>query len=335
MKYLAGLKKVTALLAEGAPPLVSLQAILETAADFAIGKGGELCIPPDQLNAIVESGNEPINKITLGDSARIVTSGLAMENAVKCKQDGDPVAFEDGSHVILSLSCGTLTVYEPKLDASSYTDQILGLKILADLADEVINKSVEISEIARQLGSKDKTNHQLLQRNMTLRELAMFDDLTGLFNKRFFDHCLESELTRFRKCGQPFGMALVVLDYLEDIRNRLGYAIGDAAVYHIGRIAGQHVRAEDILAFCSPGKFVILFPDTNLQGSFELAEHVRTAIDGSPLIFENGELHVSVSASVAEVAKGREKNADELVRTLEEALSADADKDHNRVVAVN
>lgn len=334
MNYLAGLKKITALIAEEAEPLAALQSVLDTAVEYAKGSDAELCIPPDRLAALESKERQAPTQKTLGSRSRIVTSDAALQNALMFKQEGGPVAFEEDSHVVLAISCGTMTVYKPKMDTSAYTDQILGLKILADLADGLIQRSFAAASADRMVGAKSRENQQLIQRNMTLRELAMFDDLTGLYNRRFFNYCLEAELSRLHRFGRPFGIALFVLDYLENIISRLGHAVGDAALYHAGKTAGENIRSGDVLARWARESYIALFPETNLSGSFELADRIRADVDRRPVMFENGELHISVSAGVLEVADGFEKTANDIIRSLEEALARPSNPDHNRIVSV-
>jgi diguanylate cyclase (GGDEF)-like protein len=112
-----------------------------------------------------------------------------------------------------------------------------------------------------------------------IREQAITDGLTGLYNRRHFDQCLSSEVVRSLRLKQPFTLISLDLDHLKFINDTYGHPAGDLAILHIGKILRENARSVDIAARCGGEEFSIILPGIGTEGGMIAAERLRTAIE--------------------------------------------------------
>lgn len=140
------------------------------------------------------------------------------------------------------------------------------------------------------------------------------DALTGLANRKAFDERINAELGRKRRYGHSFSLAMIELDGLENINDRLGQAAGDEVLREISTILRNHTRVIDACFRLSSDEFAIVMPGTSLEGANILAERFRVHIAEAKL---NG---VTASFGVIEAI---EETPEELVLRANTALEAD------------
>jgi diguanylate cyclase (GGDEF)-like protein len=98
----------------------------------------------------------------------------------------------------------------------------------------------------------------------TLYRLAMFDPLTGLYNRRFAEPCIEAEVLRSRRNGTPLTLLLLDLDEFKQINDRHGHPAGDAALRAVGERLKKAVRGSDLAARLGGDEFLLLLPECDL-----------------------------------------------------------------------
>ncbi|OGI03999.1 MAG: hypothetical protein A2104_08400 [Candidatus Melainabacteria bacterium GWF2_32_7] len=116
-----------------------------------------------------------------------------------------------------------------------------------------------------------------------IREQAITDGLTGLYNRRHFDQCLSSEVDRATRLKQPFTLVILDLDHLKFINDTYGHPAGDAAICHIGKVLKQNARSVDIPARYGGEEFAVILPGIDVEGGKIAAERLRSAIESVPV----------------------------------------------------
>jgi diguanylate cyclase (GGDEF)-like protein len=152
-------------------------------------------------------------------------------------------------------------------------------------------------------------NDSLQQANEVLNQLSITDGLTKLHNHRFFQDHLTREIRRVDRTGEPLSILLLDIDDFKRLNDRLGHAAGDEILTRIAQILLDGVRASDLCARYGGEEFVILAPNTAVQGAYELAEKLRTAIAESSFIVDDSlrPLRATVSVGVAAFAGNRKR----------------------------
>ena len=167
-----------------------------------------------------------------------------------------------------------------------------------------------------------RMNQDLMKKNMLLRERTMVDELTGLFNRRYFERSLVYDIERFRRYHRPFGVVLFDVDFFKKINDTYGHSIGDAALRHLSLLARETIRSADMVARYGGEEFVLLLPETTVEGAFILAERLRKKVASTPFATDKGELWVNISLGVFAVEGDFQGDAEEVMRIVDNALYA-------------
>ncbi|HIU63542.1 MAG TPA: GGDEF domain-containing protein [Candidatus Avacidaminococcus intestinavium] len=111
-----------------------------------------------------------------------------------------------------------------------------------------------------------------------LKLVAMLDDMTQLWNKRYFNIRLAEEIERSKRKGTPLGLAYVDIDDFKGINNHYGHVVGDYVISNIADILRRNTRNLDIVVRWGGDEFVIVFPDTTPRYGFMIANRLQKAV---------------------------------------------------------
>jgi diguanylate cyclase (GGDEF)-like protein len=137
-----------------------------------------------------------------------------------------------------------------------------------------------------------------------ISELADKDALTRCLNRRALSERLGVEQERLNRSGVPLACALLDLDHFKLINDQYGHKVGDAALVHAVEVVMRAIRSIDILGRYGGEEFVILMPDTSLDGGQEIAHRVRILLAETPFLFEGKSISITASFGVAALQAG-------------------------------
>ncbi|MDD3149699.1 MAG: diguanylate cyclase [Candidatus Gastranaerophilales bacterium] len=160
-----------------------------------------------------------------------------------------------------------------------------------------------------------------------VRKQAITDPLTGVFNRRHFEQCLQAEADRARRLKQPFTLVMLDLDFLKKINDKLGHSAGDAAIVRIGEVLKQNARSVDIPARLGGEEFALILPGIDMEGGIIAAERIRSAIEETPV---KNVGKVTASIGVSTFLK-HAYTTDELVEMADAAMYRAKEKGRNQV----
>jgi diguanylate cyclase (GGDEF)-like protein len=128
------------------------------------------------------------------------------------------------------------------------------------------------------------------------RDLAMRDDLTKAFNRRFFESYLDEEMERSRRYGSLFSIIFLDLDDLKMVNNFYGHLTGSRTLQEVAKRILNAVRGIDKVVRFGGDEFCIILPQTDQEQAVNVANRVRKSITGSPFRLEP-DIEVSITAS--------------------------------------
>lgn len=111
-----------------------------------------------------------------------------------------------------------------------------------------------------------------------VKNQAVTDALTSLFNRRYFEEALQKEVTRAQRMNQPFTVVTIDLDYLKQINDKYGHSIGDLAINTVADVLKKNARSIDVPARMGGEEFNVLLPGVDSKGGLIAAERIRSAI---------------------------------------------------------
>lgn len=156
---------------------------------------------------------------------------------------------------------------------------------------------------------------------------AVTDSLTGLANRRKFNDVFYKEFERARRYGETLSLVLFDLDYLKNINDKFGHAVGDNAIKTIGHILSSSSRSIDLAARYGGEEFCLLLPNTLLEESEVIAERIRKLISDTII---TGAGNISASVGIANFPM-HANEPEELFEHADEALYAAKQSGRNRV----
>jgi two-component system cell cycle response regulator len=126
---------------------------------------------------------------------------------------------------------------------------------------------------------------------------AITDKLTGLYNRRYFDHFLDFEIKRSTRQNASLALLMLDIDNFKQINDSLGHLIGDRILNKLGDIIKSIIRETDLAARYGGEEFSIVMSNTGLEEAAEIAERMRKAI--SACDFDIKKLPTTVSIGIA------------------------------------
>ncbi len=160
-----------------------------------------------------------------------------------------------------------------------------------------------------------------------VREQAVTDSLTGLYNRRYFEEALEKEVQRAKRQQQPFSIIGIDLDHLKQINDTHGHFYGDLAIKTIAKVLKSNARSVDVPARMGGEEFNILLPGISSAGAMVAAERIRKSIEREDIETIG---HITGSLGVATYFEHTE-NPEELLELTDQAMYTSKRNGRNRV----
>ena len=122
------------------------------------------------------------------------------------------------------------------------------------------------------------SNRRLEDALERIREIAIRDELTGTYNRRFLMESLARELARAGRSGGGFSVCVIDVDHFKAVNDTLGHAAGDDVLRQVAAITGRDLRGIDVFGRFGGEEFLLLLPDTDQTGASVVAERIRAAV---------------------------------------------------------
>jgi diguanylate cyclase (GGDEF)-like protein/putative nucleotidyltransferase with HDIG domain len=187
------------------------------------------------------------------------------------------------------------------------------------LTEEEI-KTVALSRAIRRAIQRKKLEDDVKESIKKLEKLAIKDGLTGLYNHKHFKEILKSEYKKAKRNIQPLSCIMLDLDHFKSVNDTYGHQFGDYVLVHSAEILKKLVRDTDLVARYGGEEFFIVLPNTNLEGSFILAERIRSAFENN--IFKKGEISavVTISLGISSTLDSNVTGDNDLIANADKAL---------------
>lgn len=226
---------------------------------------------------------------------------------------------------------GGITIFAEDI-TKRVVSQARVLQLNAELEQRVRERTAELEETVGKLrGSLEEAD--ALRRE--LREQAIRDPLTGLFNRRFLEETLDHEVARACRGRSRLGVVMFDMDNFKELNDTFGHAAGDVVLRGVGRLLQSKVRAQDVACRFGGDEFIVVMPDSTLEGArFKAGELQGELLDlhleivGLPLP------SVEFSMGVAAFPE-HGTNAVDLLQAADTALYRAKEQGGGRVVAAS
>lgn len=190
----------------------------------------------------------------------------------------------------------------------------------------------EALNVANQKLSQRVEEVEYLQQE--LREQALRDSLTGLYNRRYLNDALDRELVRAKRDRSPLSLLMIDVDHFKKVNDTHGHHVGDKILAQLATLLTTHARGSDIVCRYGGEEFLVLMPGTGEDFARSRAEEIRQK---SALLIgqmEERVVHVTLSIGIA-VYPAHGENWEEVVRKADNALYQSKHEGRNCVTVWN
>lgn len=189
------------------------------------------------------------------------------------------------------------------------------LAILRDITEKVRAEE----DLIRMNADLQKKIEEIESLQSVLREQAVRDPLTGLYNRRYMEEILEQELAYAERNGLPVGVIYLDVDHFKQINDQHGHQSGDVVLQGLGRLL-QHLNAGGDLP-CRVGgdEFVVLLPGTEMEAARQRAEQVRQEFARLSPTYLDGQVRATLSLGISAYPT-HGQHGDDLLRAADQAM---------------
>jgi diguanylate cyclase (GGDEF)-like protein len=165
----------------------------------------------------------------------------------------------------------------------------------------------------------------------SMKDMAIYDTLTQLYNRRHLDQVLEEEFRNSMLSKQPVSIIMVDIDHFKTINDRYGHDEGDKALIHIASILTGSLRKYDTVSRFGGEEFLVILPRTIMKDAVVIAERIRRAVEADPLSVGDEKIHLTVSLGIAAIPAIWPDSKEEFIKCADTALYEAKNKGRNRV----
>ncbi len=267
-------------------------------------------------------------------------------------QPADAVFQVTGEQYELAIVAMALTDFDPLRVCSQIRTvehtRTLPIILVSDEADkprvvraldlgvnDFITRPIERNELAARVRTQIRRHRYALELRQSVSNtmaMAVTDDMTGLYNRRYFDRHLGVMLGKAQSQDRDMALMILDIDHFKSVNDNYGHDIGDAVLKEFAARLKRNIRGVDLACRFGGEEFVVLMPDTDYRQAETIAERVRQSI--SERHFDIGaerQLAVTVSAGVT-LNEAQSDTPESLIKRADVALYRAKREGRNRVV---
>ncbi len=207
----------------------------------------------------------------------------------------------------------------------------------ATLAALVLNNAQLLDSTEHEV-SERKQKEVILQRHVSqieqfqqeLREQAIRDPLTGLYNRRYLNETLPREIVRAARINLPLSVLVSDIDHFKILNDTHGHQTGDKFLVEIANLIKKYARASDIVCRYGGEEFLLVLPETTVEAAAKRAEELRQQCAKLIIQHDGMELSTTISFGVA-TYPNHGQEAEEIIIKADKAMYKSKHNGRNRV----
>jgi len=182
---------------------------------------------------------------------------------------------------------------------------------------------------------KFRMKTEIKQAMEKMAELSTKDELTDLYNRRYFTESAEREVAGTARYGQALSLLMLDLDFFKQINDNHGHPAGDAVLKQTARLLKKSIRRYDVACRYGGEEFAVIMPNTCLTDARTFCERLRKKIEKTTVHYDSKKIRFSVSIGLAQFLPESDKSIAHLIKRADDGLYAAKQQGRNRVIAVD
>jgi diguanylate cyclase (GGDEF)-like protein/PAS domain S-box-containing protein len=216
-------------------------------------------------------------------------------------------------------------IWNRKKDGTVYAER-LNMCVVSDIFDATEKYYVAVfSDIT----DRKILESELIKDRELLQEQATHDSLTKLFNRRKMEETLSLEIERYKRCSAPLSIVMFDIDDFKQINDTFGHQVGDITLKQLSVLLKNTIRKIDFAARWGGEEFIVLAPQTDMQGVLALAENLRKTIENSEFACTK-----KVTCSFGATEFTDDDTVDSLLKRVDDALYLSKKDGKNKVTLI-
>jgi two-component system, cell cycle response regulator len=222
--------------------------------------------------------------------------------------------YKDAANRLIAMNPGVVdrffrSIREEVLEvAEQYGLEIRGLKSYTEILDDANQELAQLNKTYEQLNRElreaqkkaEQLAHSLKQANEKLQRIASVDELTGLYNRRYFEDFFSREFNRCQRYKRPMSCIMLDIDHFKRVNDTYGHQQGDVILKELGERLMTLLRNSDVAVRYGGEEFVVLLPETALYAARITAEKIRRGVASEPFSYKpNQGLPITISLGIA------------------------------------
>ena len=197
-----------------------------------------------------------------------------------------------------------------------------GKRLYVELFVNVIDYDGEkaVQGFVNDITEKKKLENELREANKKLKELAIKDDLTGVYNIRYFREMLKLKYLESKRYNTKLSLIIVDIDDFKNINDTYGHLAGDYILKNVAKILTNSVRNIDIVARYGGDEFIVILPSAGKDEAFKVAKRILNNIQTFDFWYELNKINVAISIGISSFDEKIIRNENDLLRCADEAL---------------
>ena len=173
------------------------------------------------------------------------------------------------------------------------------------------------------------------QRFSSIKNIAIYDTLTNLYNRRYFEERLEVEAQKSFFSDTSLSLVMVDIDHFKRVNDTFGHTEGDRVLCEIASLLKTSVRKKDTVARYGGEEFILILPEAGLEESSMIAERIRRLVEDTPFEIGQAQINLTVSLGISNFPSHQARSKEELVKMADLALYDAKRRGRNRVNIFN
>lgn len=198
------------------------------------------------------------------------------------------------------------------------------VRCLRSGADDYVTKPFQFEELEARV-------YNVVTRSRQFESMAFRDGLTGVYNRRYFDHQLKVEMEWAKREEEPISLAFIDIDNFKAVNDTYGHQAGDMVLKGLGHILQSNLRTTDLLARYGGEEFVVLMPRTDGDVAQSVIERVLEKVRLQTVArMPEHEFHITFSSGITQWKP--DVTPEEMLRQADDAMYRAKTEGRNRVV---
>lgn len=177
---------------------------------------------------------------------------------------------------------------------------------------------------------------ELEEANKELQEKNTLDELTGLYNRRFYDQKIQAEFRRSRRNLTPLSLVVIDIDHFKKVNDNYGHLAGDECLVAVSACIKKCLRrSADISCRYGGEEFCLILPETDSKGALVLADELRESIENCQISYNNIAIKLTISCGISTYLQQKNVKPEHLFAVADQALYKAKDNGRNQIIQQN